>query len=140
MGESGRSPVRNKFSPLSGRRSNLLQQVGQAHRIAGASFPSHGNFPLDNRSGPCYDRQRGLDIPDVSPEGNPLPRRPEFEPSAGRPSLFPIVRRTYPLRAWRNGRRARLRIWCLRRAGSTPVTRTKKTQLPSRESCVFFHA
>ena len=90
MGESGRSPVRNKFSPLSGRRSNLLQQVGQAHRIAGASFPSHGNFPLDNRSDPCYDRQRGLDIPDVSPEGNPLPRRPEFEPSAGRPSLFPI--------------------------------------------------
>ena len=82
--------MRNKFSPLSGRRSNLLQQVGQAHRIVGASFPSHGNFPLDNRSGPCYDRQRGLDIPDVSPEGNPLPRRPEFEPSAGRPSLFPI--------------------------------------------------
>lgn len=27
-----------------------------------------------------------------------------------------------------------------RHAGSTPVTRTKKTQLPSRESCVFFHA
>lgn len=90
MGESGRRPVRNKFLLLFGRRSSLLQQVGQAHRIAGASFPSHGNFPLDNRSGPCYDRQRGLDIPDVSPEGNPLPRRPEFEPSAGRPSLFPI--------------------------------------------------
>ena len=90
MGESGRSPVRNKFLLLSGRRSSLLQQVGQAHRIVGASFPSHGNFPLDNRSDPCYDRQRGLDIPDVSPEGNPLPRRPEFEPSAGRPSLFPI--------------------------------------------------
>ena len=49
-----------------------------------------GKFLLDNRPGPCYDRQRGLDIPDVSPEGNPLPRRPEFEPSAGRPSLFPI--------------------------------------------------
>lgn len=82
--------MRNKFLLLFGRRSSLLQQVGQAHRIVGASFPSHGNFPLDNRSGPCYDRQRGLDIPDVSPEGNPLPRRPEFEPSAGRPSLFPI--------------------------------------------------
>ena len=81
--------MRNKFSPLSGRRSNLLQQVGQAHRIVGASFPSHGNFPLDNRSGPCYDRQRGLDIPDVSPEGNPLPRHPEFEPLAGRPYLLP---------------------------------------------------
>ena len=25
----------------------------------------------------------------MSPEGNPLPRRPEFEPSAGRPSLLP---------------------------------------------------
>ena len=82
--------MRNKFLLLFGRRSSLLQQVGQAHRIAGASLPSHGNFPLDNRAGPCYDRQRGLDIPDVSPEGNPLPRRPEFEPSAGRPSLFPI--------------------------------------------------
>ena len=82
--------MRNKFLLLFGRRSSLLQQVGQAHRIVGASFPSHGNFPLDNRSGPCYARQRGLDIPDVSPEGNPLPRRPEFEPSAGRPSLFPI--------------------------------------------------
>ena len=35
-----------------------------------------------------YYRQRGLDIPDVSPEGNPLPRRPEFEPSAGRLSLL----------------------------------------------------
>ena len=89
--------MRNKFSPLSGRRSSLLQQVGQAHRIACASFSfawefslSHGNFPLDNRAGPCYDRQRGLDIPDVSPEGNPLSRRPEFEPSAGRPPLLPI--------------------------------------------------
>ena len=28
------------------------------------------------------------------------------------------------LRVWRNGRRARFRFWCLRRAGSSPVTRT----------------
>ena len=53
------------------------------------SFYADGKFPLDNRPNPCYDRQRGLDIPDVSPEGNPLPRHPEFEPLAGRPYLLP---------------------------------------------------
>ena len=29
------------------------------------------------------------------------------------------------MRDWRNGRRARLRIWCLRRVGSSPTSRTK---------------
>ena len=32
-------------------------------------------------------------------------------------------------RIWRNGRRARLRIWCLRRGGSSPFIRTKKAQV-----------
>ena len=52
-------------------------------------FFDHGIFLLTSPPNPCYDIPRGLDIPDVSPEGNPLPRRPEFEPSAGRPSLLP---------------------------------------------------
>ena len=82
--------MRNKFRRCPADDPAFSNSLARLTESQARLFLSHGNFPLDNRSDPCYDRQRGLDIPDVSPEGNPLPRRPEFEPSAGRPSLFPI--------------------------------------------------
>ena len=45
-------------------------------------------IPLDKHKNPCYDKRRGLDIPDVSPKGKPLSRCPGFEPLPGRCSFI----------------------------------------------------